>query len=95
MTQEPINMEGKIDISQALTVFDIITRKGQQEGSCYRLSGIVANAGFDGYSVSLSNDYVELVIHFHNIFTLNYSSKKELMQFLANLSLIEKSARQN
>ena len=86
-------MEEKINVTQALKVFDIITRKGSKEGSNYVLSGIVANAGFDGYSVSLRNDYVELIIHFHNTFTLNYSSKIEFIQFIEKLAHIEKSAK--
>lgn len=82
-------MNEKVNVRQALRVFDLITRNGKRQGGEYLLNGLSASSGFDGYTVTLRNNYVTLDIFFHNKFSFQFSNKKEKMLFMDKLSAID------
>ena len=88
-------MNEKIDVRQALRVFDIITRHGKQEAGEYLLNGLKANSGFDGYTVTLRNDYVTLDIFFHNKFSFQFSNRKEKGLFMEKLNAMDSANYRN
>ena len=83
-------MRGKIDVKMALRVFQVVTEKGQRLNDDYQYKGITASYGFDGYSVSLSNDYVNLSLNFHNTYSLHASNKTEEQKFIEILQQIDR-----
>ena len=85
-------MDEKINIRQALEAFHIIYEQGVKKDDYTLMNGIRAQMGFDGYTLSLSNDYVSLELLFHNRFSLSYSSRSELAQFIDRLDTIRKTA---
>lgn len=87
-------MHEKIDVRRALQVFHYIREHGQKDEGVYRYNGLNAESDFDGYTVSLYNDYARLDILFHNRFTLDYSNEKELEQFCEKIDAIAAEIRQ-
>ena len=77
-----IKMEKKVNVRQALVSFNSIRERGVYKDGTYALDGIRAAVGFDGYTVSLSNDHVSLDIFFHNKFSLQYTNRRELELFM-------------
>ena len=88
-------MDEKIKIKHALEAFHIIYERGVKKDNHMVMNGIRATLGFDGYTISLSNDYVNLDIFFHNKFSLTYTNRKELEVFMAKLDSIRKSIWKN
>ncbi|MFT6791525.1 MAG: hypothetical protein ACJA04_000727 [Cellvibrionaceae bacterium] len=86
-------MSEKIEVRKALGVIDYIFSEGEKDGDAYVLNGLRAKSDFDGYTVTLMNDYVTLNIYFHNKFRFEYSSKKERDQFLEKMDLLYKAKR--
>jgi len=76
----------KVNVRQALAVFQKILDHGERIDDDYVLSGLRANQGFDGYTASIFNDYVRLDIQFHQRFTFEYSNEKEKRAFLEKLA---------
>ncbi|VUD47334.1 hypothetical protein TDB9533_01006 [Thalassocella blandensis] len=86
------HVEHKVDIKQALRVFYKIREGGKkQDDDTYVLQGINAYSDYDGYNVSLFNDYVRLDIRFHNSFNFEGSNQREKDSFLEKLALMDKS----
>lgn len=84
--------EHKVDIKQALRVFYKIREDGKKtEEDTYVLSGINAYSDYDGYNVSLFNDYVRLDIRFHNSFNFEATNQREKDRFLETLARLDKS----
>ena len=83
-------MSDKVDVRQALRVFNTIMEHGEQRGGESHLGGIIASAGYDGYTVTLRNDYVTLNVYFHNKFSLDFSSRQQLMLFLDKLAALDR-----
>ena len=82
-------MDKRLDIKQALRVFDKVVSCGLKEGDQYRLDGLQASSGFDGYSVTLGTNRVVLTIHFHNKYDVDYDDSKELDLFIQLLDRID------
>ena len=82
-------MDKRFDIKQALRAFDKVTRYGLQQGGEYRLDGLLASSGFDGYTVTLADNHVSLTIHFHNSYDVEYSDSKALDNFLRLIDRID------
>lgn len=81
----------KVNIKKAHKAFNAIITDGHRNGHEYTLNGLVASTDFDGYTITIRNDYVRLDIFFHNKFSFDYSSKKEKALFLEKLELMAKS----
>jgi hypothetical protein len=81
-------MDEKIDIKKILRVFDLIITKGEKVGDEHHLNGLSAISGFDGYTVTIRNDYASLDVFFHNAFTFNYNNQKEKVAFLEKIEAI-------
>ena len=84
-------MSDKISIKQVLRVFDVITRHGQHYDNEYHLDGLSANAGFDGYTITLHNQHSRLTVFFHNTFSFDYPNQKAYEYFLSQLNTIDKA----
>ena len=82
-----------VNIKKTLAVFDVITSKGSKQDDHYLYNGLKASSDFDGYNITIKNDYVELTIFFHNKFSLDYSSKKEKASFLEKIEQIYQSKK--
>lgn len=83
--------ESKIDVKQALRVYEKIVTRGEKLDDGHRLSGISALSDFDGYTVVLRNENASLTIQFHSKFTLDYTNQRELFLFLEKLESIDRS----
>ncbi|MBX2859230.1 MAG: DUF3081 domain-containing protein [Cellvibrionaceae bacterium] len=81
--------DDKISIKKALRVFQKILDSGEKTDSEFRLNGLRASTDFDGYAVTLRNDYVCLDIFFHNKFAFKYSNQRERDLFLDKLDQID------
>ena len=85
-------MNEKINLKKALRAFNIITTKGHRNGNEYTLNGLTAHTDFNGYTVTIRNDYVRLDILFHNKILFDYSSRKESMLFLEKIENIQRKS---
>lgn len=83
--------EQKIDVKQALRVFDKITKNGGKTAEGWRYRGLTAETDFDGYTVFIRSQNVELTIFFHNKFTVNYSRALDLENFIELMNKIDRS----
>ncbi|WP_169713982.1 DUF3081 family protein [Oceanicoccus sagamiensis] len=81
----------KIEIRVALSVFDKVMTNGERQGEAFFLDGVYAMPSFDGYTVTLSDDKVNLSIQFHNRFNVEYDTKKSLNEFMLKLDRIEQA----
>lgn len=83
-------MYDKLDVKQALKVFQIITEKGTKNADAYSLEGIEASSDIDGYTIILANDYVTLSIGFHSRHHLTSTNKREEQLFFEKIQKISK-----
>ena len=83
-------MAEKVNLRQALRVFQRVITEGRREGGEYHLKGVIASTDFDGYTVTLRNDYVHLDIFFHNTISFEYANLREKALFLETLELLDK-----
>ena len=81
-------MSKKLDVMQALQVVDKITVHGVKQGHGYSLDGLHATPSYDGYTVTLSDKVVDLNIYFHNTFTFEYKTSKQLGEFMLKLERV-------
>ncbi|MFV8782398.1 DUF3081 family protein [Microbulbifer sp. SA54] len=86
-----MNTEQKIDIKQALRVFDKITQHGEKTENGWQYRGLTASTDFDGYTIFLRSAKVELTIFFHNKFTIDCRSSLDLDEFIDLLGKVERS----
>ena len=84
-------MSEKLNIKEALSVFNKVTTYGEKNDSNYELGGLTATSSFDGYSVTLSDHIVTLNIHFHNKFDLEHPTSKALDEFMLKLNQINEN----
>ena len=76
-------MEQKIDVKQALRVFQHVLDHGEKTGEDeWSLEGVFASPNTDGYVATLRNDYVRMDIQFHNTYNLDFLNTKERDAFL-------------
>ncbi|WP_250462375.1 DUF3081 family protein [Microbulbifer litoralis] len=83
--------EHKIDVKQALRVFDKVTSKGEKREDGWHYRGLTATTDFDGYTVLLSSPKVTLTIFFHNKFTVDYAKAHDLQEFVELLDKLDRS----
>ena len=83
-------MNEKVNIKSALRVFNTIITNGRHSGDEYVLNGLTAHTDFDGYTVTIRNDYVRLDILFHNKISFTYSNTKEKTLFLEKIHTMDR-----
>lgn len=84
-------MNEKVKVKKALLAFNTIMTKGQRNGDEYTLNGLTAYKDFDGYTITIRNDYVRLDIFFHNKISFTYSSSKERTLFLEKIETMHQN----
>lgn len=82
--------QGKVDVRKALRVFQVMLDQGENIDGEYHFDGLKADPGIDGYSVTIRNDYVTLVVQFHSKFNLDYQGAIERDRFLDKLDKIDR-----
>ncbi|WP_078083743.1 DUF3081 family protein [Microbulbifer mangrovi] len=83
--------EHKIDVKQALRVFDKITKLGEKTEDGWRYRGLTASTDFDGYTIFLRSQKVELTIFFHNKFSVSCRFPMDLEEFIEMMDKIDRS----
>jgi hypothetical protein len=83
-------LQEKVNIKQALRVFDIIRSNGDRTEEGYRFRNLTAFTDFDGYTVTIKNDYVRLDIYFHNKMSFTFTNDKERYSFLETIEKLDK-----
>jgi hypothetical protein len=78
----------KIDIKTALRAFDRIREEGVERSGEHHLSGVSAGSDFDGYNITLHDDYVTLHIFFHNKFKLDFVNNRHRDAFMERVEKI-------
>jgi hypothetical protein len=78
----------KINIKTALRAFNRIREEGVERGDEHHLNGVAAGSDFDGYTITLHDDYVTLQIFFHNKFKLDFVNKRHLDAFIERIESI-------
>ncbi len=81
----------KVNIKQALRAYQIIVSNGVRGEEGHRFNGLTAFTDFDGYTVTIKNDYVRLDILFHNKIVFDFINDKEKVQFLEAIASIDKN----
>jgi len=84
-------MQEKIDVRQALRVFQRIIDEGERVAGAYQLNGIKASLDQDGYTVTMKDDKITLHIFFHSQYSLICENRKDLEQFNKRLSALDTS----
>jgi hypothetical protein len=78
----------KINIKTALRAFDRIREEGVERSGEHHLSGVSAGSDFDGYNITLHDDYVTLHIFFHNKFKLDFVNNRHRDAFIERVEKI-------
>lgn len=85
-------MDRHIDVKQALRVYSELATRGKKVGDEYHLNGLRGTSDWDGYTVSLFDDYCRLDIFFHNRFSIKHTNAAALTQFIEKLHSIDQAA---
>lgn len=80
-----MRMEEKVNVKQALRVYETIVTKGVKNGDQHCFNGLCASSDFDGYTITICNEAVSLTIQFHNKFTMDFPNSKAKAAFLQQL----------
>ncbi|NVJ59354.1 MAG: DUF3081 family protein [Gammaproteobacteria bacterium] len=83
-------MKNELDIHKILKAFQKVIKHGTKRNDYHILNGIKAQSDFDGYTVILSNDDVELTIFFHNRYDLKSKNKFAQKEFFEKIEVILK-----
>lgn len=87
-------MKEKVDVRQALRVFQYVSDSGQPHPGGYRLDGVTASNEQDGYTVVLDDGKVCLRLGFHNSYSVDFDSRHDFNEFLAHLDKLDRLSRQ-
>ena len=90
MASSPTEIDTKLDVKMALRVFDKITTHGQKLDQEYRLGDVIASTSYDGYTVSLRDDNVDLDVMFHQTHRVNFKNRPSYEAFLKKLKEIDR-----
>lgn len=83
--------EHKVDVKQALRVFDRATKEGQKEADGWHFQGLTMSTDFDGYTVFINSSKVKLTVFFHNKYSVDYENSKDLGEFLKLIASLDKN----
>ena len=78
-------LEKKIEARKALQAFHTIQACGTKTRHGYTYNGLTAETSFDGYTLIIKDQYVELFLYFHNTFKVHYQNRYHLQQFIESL----------
>lgn len=81
--------EHKIDVMQALRVFDKATKEGVKDDDGWHYRGLTVSTDFDGYTVFIKSNTVELSIFFHNKYSVDCASERDLEDFVQLLGQLD------
>ena len=70
-----------IDTHLAVRAFQILREKGQPRDGEYHYGGLSGSTDFDGYTVFLHDENVDLTVFFKHRFTLDCSKPEDLEVF--------------
>lgn len=82
-------MSDPFDVRQGFRVYNKVVTQGEADKGTHVLQGIHASSDFDGYTLHLSDQEVDLYIYFHNSYKLEYRSKSALNNFLQRMQHID------
>ncbi len=82
-------MDKHLDIKMALRVFHKVLEKGEKKEDGYHYDGLTASESFDGYTLTLKDRDVTLLIFFHNEFDLQFKHEGENEDFIRLLERID------
>lgn len=74
-------MQNSIDIKTCLSLFDSVTKHGQEKQGKYILDGVQAWSDMDGYYCYLSYAGVTITLMFHGHYDIQYEHKDQLTKF--------------
>lgn len=86
-------METKIDVRKVLRVFSKVQDLGTATANGYQFKGLTSEQDFDGYTITLKDDYVTIRVFFHNKFSLDYTRAAALHNFLEKLDQVDRVKR--
>lgn len=85
--------EDKLSPRELLLAFDQIQRDGaRQKNGSFRLGTLCAEMGFDGYTVTISDEQVAATVGFHNSLSIDARSKLALQQFKQRIDALNSAA---
>jgi hypothetical protein len=80
--------EGDIDTHLAVEAFQSIRKHGQQIDGEFHYGGLFGSTDFDGYTVFLRDQNVELTVFFKHRFSLVYSKSEDLDLFKRKIEAV-------
>ncbi len=83
-------MKNELNTSKVLQAYECVMNNGTPTELGKMYQGIEAFSDYDGYTVFLRGNGVELQIGFHNTYQLNYEHTKLRDQFLAKITTMAK-----
>lgn len=84
------DQDRRLDIKQAMRVFNKVQNHGIKRENCYNWQQFEASADYDGYTLYLSNTKVKLTLYFHNKYRLEFNKRHDLDEFFQQLAFIDK-----
>lgn len=86
-------LKTKIDVRQALRVYQLIMDRGHTVAEGKLFDGLLAFSDFDGYTLGLKTEGAEMLIFFHNKFQFDATNRKAHVEFVEKLDRIDRIGR--
>ncbi len=86
-------VETKIDTHQALLAVNAVLTNGRSSPDGTSWHGLTVNSDLDGYTVTLSDDKVELRLLFHNKFQLKCPNRYAQIAFIEKLNQVVRASK--
>ncbi|MCY4044318.1 MAG: DUF3081 family protein [Cellvibrionales bacterium] len=83
-------MNHPLNIKLAMRVFNKIQDLGQKTQDGYIYEGFEAISSYDGYTIELKNQEVDLFIYFHSNYNIHYDTMSDVEHFMHQLEQIDK-----
>ncbi len=84
-------MKNELDSHFVLSLFDKLSKHGENKDGVYFLQGIKAYTDHDGYTLFIEDALVQLRFGFHNQYHFEYEKAEHLEQFKKKLEAIDKT----
>lgn len=82
-------MEHALDIKLAMRVFNKIQTHGIKTHDGHMYEGFEAISSYDGYTIFLKNNEVDLFIYFHSNYNIHYETMNDVEKFMHQLEQID------